>query len=101
MSRIRLKNKFLDSKTDADRIAYNKKRNCCVSLIQKEKKVHYSNLEIRNVTDSKTFWRKVKPLFKEKVKLQAKISPVEKGNALSIITRNYIVWKLVLVYSLC
>ena len=28
----------MDSKTDADRIAYNKQRNYCVSLIRKEKK---------------------------------------------------------------
>ena len=63
MRRTRLRNKFIDSKTDADRIAHNKQRNYCVSLIQKEKKAYYSNLNIRDVTDNKTFWRKVKPLF--------------------------------------
>ena len=62
MRRTRLRNKFIDSKTDADRIAYNKQRNYCVSLIRKEKKAHYSNLNIRDVTGNKTFWRKVKPL---------------------------------------
>ena len=81
--RIRLRNNFIDSKTDADRIAYNKQRNYCVSLIRKEKKAYYSNLNIRDVTDNKTFWRKVKPLFSEKVNLQTKILLVEKGNDLS------------------
>ena len=38
MRRTRLRNKFIDSKTDADRIANNKQRNYCVSLIRKEKK---------------------------------------------------------------
>ena len=38
MGRARLRNKFIDSKTDADRIAYNKQRNYYVSVIQKEKK---------------------------------------------------------------
>ena len=38
MRRTRLRNKFIDSKTEADRIAYNKQRNYCVSLIRKEKK---------------------------------------------------------------
>ena len=38
MRRTHLRNKFLDSKTDADRIAYNKQRNYCASLIRKEKK---------------------------------------------------------------
>ena len=32
----RLRNKLIE--TDADRIAYNKQRNYCVSLIRKEKK---------------------------------------------------------------
>ena len=36
MTTTRLRNKFIDS--DADRIAYNKHRNYCVSLIRKEKK---------------------------------------------------------------
>ena len=38
MRRTRLRNKFIDSKTDADRIAYNEQRTHCVSLIRKEKK---------------------------------------------------------------
>ena len=78
MRRTRLRNKFIDSKADADRIAYNKQRNYCVSLIRKEKKAYYSNLNIRDVTDNKTFWRKVKPLFSEQVNLQTKILLVAK-----------------------
>ena len=38
MRRTRLRNIFVDSKTDADRIAYNKQCNYCVSLIRKEKR---------------------------------------------------------------
>ena len=38
MRRTCLRNKFIDFKTDAHRIAYNKQRNYCVSLIRKEKK---------------------------------------------------------------
>ena len=83
MRRTRLRNKFIDSKTDSDRIAYNKQRNCCVSLIRKEQKTYYNNLNIRDVTGNKTFSRKLKPLFSEKVNLQTKILLVEKGNDLS------------------
>ena len=36
-----------------------------------------------NVTDNKTFWRKVKPLFSESVNLQTKITLVEKEKTLS------------------
>ena len=83
MRRTSLRNKFIDSKTDVDRIAYNKQRNYCVSLIRKEKKAYYSNLNIRDVKDNKTFWRKVKPLFSEKINLQTNILLVEKGNDLN------------------
>ena len=69
MRRTRLRNKFINFKTNADRIACNKQRNCCVSLIRKEKKAYYSNVKMRDVTDNKTFWRKVKPVFPEKVNL--------------------------------
>ena len=73
IKRARLSNKFIDSNTDVDRIAYNKQRNYCASLIRKEKKSLYSNLNIRDVTNNKNFWRKVKSLFSEKVNLQTKI----------------------------
>ena len=69
MRRTRLTNKFIDSKTDADRMAYDKQRNYCVSLIRKEKTPYYSNLNIRDVMGNKIFWTKLKPFFSEKVDL--------------------------------
>ena len=71
MKRTCLRNKFKDPKTDAHRMAVE-----CVSLTQKEKKIDYSNLKIRDVTDVKTF-------FSEKVYLETNILLVEKGNDLS------------------
>ena len=38
MRRTRLRNRFIDSKTDTDRITYKKQRYYCVSLIGKEKR---------------------------------------------------------------
>ena len=73
MRRTRLRDKFIDSKTNANIIAYNKQRNYCVSLIQKEKRAYYN----------KTFWRKLKPLYSEKLNLQTKNLLVEKANDLS------------------
>ena len=74
MRRTRLRNKFIDSKTDADRIAYNKQRNYYVSVLQKQKN--------GDVTENKTFWRKVKSLFSDKVNLQIKVLLVEKESDL-------------------
>ena len=78
-----LRNKFKNSKTYTNRIAYNKQCNYCASLTQKSKKTYFNNLQILDVTDNKTFWRKGKPLFPEKVNLQAIITLVEKGNVLN------------------
>ena len=50
---------------------------------EKKKKVYYSNLKIRDVKDNRNFWRKIKPLFSGKVKLQTNTLLMEKQNDLS------------------
>ena len=55
MKRSRLRNKFLNTKSDIDRKAYNKQRNLCVSLIRSEKKNFLSNINTCDITDNKTF----------------------------------------------
>ena len=78
LKRSRLKNKFLDSKSDLDRRAYNKQRNIRVSLIRQEKKSFFSNLKTKDVNDNKTFWKTVKHLFTDKVQIKSKITLIEK-----------------------
>ena len=79
MKRSRLRNKFLHSKSDIDRKAYNKQRNICVTLIRQEKKNFYSNLNMRDVTDNEMFWKKVRPLFTDKIQTKSKITLIEKN----------------------
>ena len=78
MKRSRLRNKFLNSKSDIDRKAYNKQRNYCVSLIRPEKKEFFSKLNTADISDNKVFWNKIKPLFTDKVKSKSKITLIEK-----------------------
>ena len=78
MKRSCLRNKFLHSKSDIDRKAYNKQRNICVTLIRQEKKNFYSNLNMRDVTDNKMFWKKVRPLLTDKIQTKSKITLIEK-----------------------
>ena len=68
MKRARLRTKFLNIKSDIDRKAYNKQRNICVSLIRNEKKSFFSNINMRNITDNKTIWKKVRSFFTDKIK---------------------------------
>ena len=54
MKRSRLRNKFLNTKSDIDRKAYNKLRNYVVSLLRKEKKISMVILTCK-VTDNRVF----------------------------------------------
>ena len=78
MKRSQLRNKFLNSKSDLDRRAYNKQQNICVRLIRQEKKYFFSNFKTKDVNDNKTFWKTVKFLFTDKVQIKSKITLIEK-----------------------
>ena len=77
MTRSRLRNKFLKTKTDANRKAYNKQRNYCVSLFRREKKSFFNNLDTKKIVDNKRFWRTVKPFFSDKNRVKNKITLIE------------------------
>ena len=77
MKRSRLKNNFLKSQKEIDRIAYNMQRNLCVSMIRKEKKNYFSNINSSDITDNKFFWKTVKPFFTEKIQIKSKITLIE------------------------
>ena len=57
MKRSRLSNNFLKNRTEENEILYNRQRNYCASLLRKSKRRYYENLNIKNVTDSKLFWK--------------------------------------------
>ena len=79
MKRSRLRNKFLNTKSDIDRKAYNKQRNLCVSLIRKDKKNFFSNINTSDITDNKTFWKTLKPFSTDKIQAKSKITLIEKN----------------------
>ena len=66
MTRSRLPNKFLKMKSQECEQGYNKQRNLCVTMIRKAKKNYFNNLNVRNITDIKQFWKTVKPFFSSK-----------------------------------
>ena len=45
--RSRLRNKFLRERTNESKIAYNKQRNICVSLLRKTKRDYFANLDTK------------------------------------------------------
>ena len=78
MKRSHLLNKFLNTKSDFDRKAYNTQRNLCVSLIRQAKKQFFSNLNTNVVTENKTFWETLKSFLTDKVKTKSKTTLIEK-----------------------
>ena len=67
MTRSRLCNKFLKTESQECKQAYNKQGNLCVTMVRKAKKNYFNNLNVRNITDNKRFWKTMKPFFPSKV----------------------------------
>ena len=62
---------------------YKKHKNFCSKLYKKERQKFYSQLDIKNVTDNKLFWKTMKPFLSEKCTLSSKISLVHNNNVIS------------------
>ena len=77
MHRAKLRNRSLKFPTEENIIAFKQYRNFCVSLLRKEKKKFYNNLDIAVMFDNKKFWKYVKPLFTGKSKLKSGITLIE------------------------
>ena len=65
-NRSRLENRYYREKTDVSRIAYKKQKNYCSRLYKRERKRFYTNLDMRCITDSRKFWKTMKPFFSDK-----------------------------------
>ena len=66
MTGSKLRNEFPNKKSEENRTPYVKQRNYRVSFLRKTKKMYYSNLDEKNVTDNKRFWMTVKSLLSDK-----------------------------------
>ena len=64
MLRSKVKNKANRTKSDADIVAYKKKRNYVVALNQKSKYNYFNNLDVSKGV--KPFWKTCKPYFSKK-----------------------------------
>ena len=66
MMRSRMKNLYLKNKTDLNWSNYKTQRNFCTNLLRKTKKEYFSKLDIIKISDSKKFWKTIKPFFSDK-----------------------------------
>ena len=63
MKRSRLRSRYLKTRSEFNKNVYNKQRNYRLSLLWKTKKAYYANLNEKDVTDNKQFWKTVKPML--------------------------------------
>ena len=66
ITRTRLRNKFIRNRRAENRENFNKQHTYCVLLVRKSKREYYGNLNEKNVTDNKTFWKAMKLSFQVK-----------------------------------
>ena len=45
-----------------------------MSLFRKSKKLYYSDLDEKKVTDNKTFWKSIKPFLSDKIVSREKVT---------------------------
>ena len=83
MQRTRFRNKFLKNPTSENRLIYNSQRNFCLSLLRKEKREYFENLNEKDITDNGTFWHIVKPFLSDKIKSRENITLVNNQNITS------------------
>ena len=77
MKKTILRNKFLKNRDGCNKRKFSKQRNYCVSLVRKSKKLYYSNLDEKKVTDNKTFWKTIKPFLSDKIVSRGKLTLIE------------------------
>ena len=66
MARSRLKNKFSKISSAKYWNSYKKQINFCLKLLRQTKEKYFSNINVKEVSDNKTFWKSVKPFFSNK-----------------------------------
>ena len=74
MRRSQLETKYLKSKTQTDLKLYKKHKNFCSKLYKRERRKYYESLDMKNVLDSKKFWKTMIPFLSDKNTVFSQIS---------------------------
>ena len=83
MKRSRLRNKFLNDRTENNQKNFKHQINFCKKLLRTTKKTYFNNLDIKNVIDNKIFWKTIIPLFTKRPFKGEKINLTENGKNIS------------------
>ena len=73
MKRSKYRNKLLKDKSQTSMKNYKIQRNLRKKLLRKAKTSYFESLNTKNITDNRTFWQTVVPLFTKKASKVEKI----------------------------
>ena len=60
LTRSKLKNKFNKNSSAKNWNSYKKQTNFCLKFLRQTKKKYLNNINVKKVSDNKTFWKSVK-----------------------------------------
>ena len=83
MRRSALENQYHKNSTPENNAIYRKHKNYCSKLYKKERKKYYTNLNLRDITDNKKFWKTIKPMFCNNEQNGKKITLVHENEIVS------------------
>ena len=83
VKRSKLRNMFLKSGNLSDRKNYTSQINLCKKLLKNTKRTCFNNVDNRKVTDNRTVWKTVVPLFSNKFSNSEKINLTEGNKTIS------------------
>ena len=78
MTRSRLRNRSPENS-----LAYKTQRHSCTKLLRKQKRDYYNSLDTKMISDNKTFWNTVKPMFSDKSNISHKMALIQENNIIS------------------
>ena len=74
MRRSQLETNYLQSKTQTDLKLYKEHKNVCSKIYKRERRKYYEALHMKNVLDSKKFWKTKRPFLSDKNTVFSQIS---------------------------
>ena len=79
----KLRNRYNKNRTEENERAFKKQRNWCVKLLRKTKCKYYQNLDLKNLSDNRKFWKTVKPILSGKVQTSSSVTLAEGSQFIS------------------
>ena len=78
MKRSKLRNTFSKKRSSENWQNYKRQRTICSNILKSTKKTFFETLNINEITDTRKFWKTIRPFFTDKYKTTNNIILTEK-----------------------